>query len=100
MGVDRERHPRVCAERQDGRKASTAALVAKLPVQTCRFKLRISVNLCANFGGAFLDTTGARAEECGTEVYADVAYLHKVVEGATAGSGPEPSRRAPGSGWR
>jgi hypothetical protein len=29
-----------------------------------------------------------------------VAYLHKVVEGATAGSGPEPSRRAPGSGWR
>jgi hypothetical protein len=33
-------------------------LVAKLPVQTCRFKLRISVNLCENFGDPFLDTTG------------------------------------------
>jgi hypothetical protein len=32
-------------------------LVAKLPVQTCRFKLRISVNLCENFGDPFLDTT-------------------------------------------
>jgi hypothetical protein len=33
-------------------------LVANLPVQTCRFKLRISVNLCENFGDPFLDTTG------------------------------------------
>jgi hypothetical protein len=33
-------------------------LVAKLPVQTCRFKLRISVNLCKNFRDPFLDTTG------------------------------------------
>jgi hypothetical protein len=34
-------------------------LVAKLPAQTCRFKLRISVNLCDNSGDAFLDTTGS-----------------------------------------
>jgi hypothetical protein len=28
-----------------------------LPAQICRLKLRISVNLCENFGDAFLDTT-------------------------------------------
>jgi hypothetical protein len=33
-------------------------LVAKLPAQACRFKLRISLNLCENFGDPFLDTTG------------------------------------------
>jgi hypothetical protein len=39
-----------------------AALVAKLPVQTCRFKLRIAVNLCENPDNAFLDTMGLPLE--------------------------------------
>jgi hypothetical protein len=52
-------------------------LVAKLPVQTCRFKLRISVNLCENFGDPFLDTTGGCRSHLGMQGPSDPLHRPK-----------------------